>query len=90
LGNCHTDKNGLNQNIDFAAEYKSIAKGLQTEGIVDEKLGKKLLQMAGYRNRMVHLYSVITNKEIYQIINSDPDDIKGFLSTIKQYILILK
>jgi len=71
---------------DLTTEYKSIAKGLVTEGIVDDKLGQKLLQMAGYRNRMVHLYSVITNEELYEIINNDLGDIYDFIKTIKQYL----
>ena len=72
--------------IDLATEYKSIAKGLVTKGIVDDGLGHKLLQMAGYRNRMVHLYSVITNEELYEIINNDLNDIYDFVKSIKKYL----
>jgi uncharacterized protein YutE (UPF0331/DUF86 family) len=72
--------------IDFATEYKSIPKGLMSEGVVDDNLGQRLIQMAGYRNRMVHLYSVITNEELYEIINKDLDDIQDFLKCIKKYL----
>jgi uncharacterized protein YutE (UPF0331/DUF86 family) len=51
--------------IDFSTEYKSIAKGLQSEGIIDEKLGKKLFQMAGYRNRMEAMLKICKIIEIY-------------------------
>jgi uncharacterized protein YutE (UPF0331/DUF86 family) len=54
--------------IDFSTEYKSIAKGLQKEGIVDEKLGKKLFQMAGYRNRMEAMLKICKIIEIYIVI----------------------
>jgi len=41
--------------LELATEYKSIARGLKQKGIVDKRLGNKLVQMAGYRNRLVHL-----------------------------------
>ncbi|TYP53312.1 type VII toxin-antitoxin system HepT family RNase toxin [Thermosediminibacter litoriperuensis] len=72
--------------IDLTLEYKSIAKGLQKENIVDEELGQKLLEMAGYLNRMVHLYNLITNEELYQIICDDLDDIKDFVKAIMTYL----
>ncbi|WP_236608264.1 DUF86 domain-containing protein [Dictyoglomus thermophilum] len=34
-------------------EYKSIAKGLVEVGVADKDLGEKLVQMVGYRNRLV-------------------------------------
>ncbi|SFQ96966.1 type VII toxin-antitoxin system HepT family RNase toxin [Desulfoscipio geothermicus] len=45
--------------IDLATEYKAIARGLEQKGIVDDRLGKRLIEMAGYRNRMVHLYNEV-------------------------------
>ncbi|MBU4554119.1 MAG: DUF86 domain-containing protein [Candidatus Desulforudis sp.] len=45
--------------LSLATEYKAIARGLSQKGIVDRKLGLKLVEMAGYRNRLVHLYDEI-------------------------------
>jgi len=72
--------------IDMATEYKSIAKGLTEIGIVDRKLGEKLVEMAGYRNRLVHMYNLVSDKELYQIIQSDLKDIEEFVSAIKRFI----
>lgn len=72
--------------IDMATEYKSIAKGLIEIGIVDRKLGEKLVEMAGYRNRLVHMYNLVSDKELYQIIQSDLKDIEEFVSAIKRFI----
>jgi uncharacterized protein YutE (UPF0331/DUF86 family) len=72
--------------IELAAEYKSIARGLTDLGIVDERLGQKLTQMAGYRNRFVHLYNLIGDEELYEIINSDLKDIEAFVSAVKKYL----
>lgn len=75
--------------IELAAEYKSIARGLTDLGIVNEQLGQKLTQMAGYGNRLVHMYNLISDEELYEIINSDLKDVKAFVSAIKKYLVAL-
>ena len=72
--------------IELATEYRSIAKGLGEIGVINKELSEKLVQMAGYRNRLVHLYSLISDEELYNIITSDLKDIEDFVSTIKKYI----
>lgn len=42
--------------VDMATEYKSIARGLGDKGIVSKEMSDTLIKMAGYRNRLVHLY----------------------------------
>lgn len=72
--------------LELAQEYKSIARGLQELGVVDQDLGDKLLIIAGYRNRMVHLYNLITDQELYAIINHELDDIRLFLQQVIKYL----
>lgn len=72
--------------IDMSTEYKSIAKGLAEVGVIDRELEKKLVQMAGYRNRLVHMYNLVSDSELYQIIQSDLKDIEKFISAIKNFI----
>lgn len=67
-------------------EYKSIAKGLVEVGVVDKDLGEKLVQMAGYRNRLVHMYNLITEEGLYEIIKNNLKDIKEFISAVKRYL----
>ncbi len=74
-------------NIDMAGEYKSIAKGLANNNFVSADLSNKLIQMAGYRNRMVHFYSMITEKELYGILQDNLADIEQFTTEIKQAVL---
>jgi len=76
--------------IDLSTEYKSIAKGLIEIGIVDKKLGETLIQMAGYRNRLVHMYNIISDEELYQVIQSNTKDIENFVSEVKKYLNTLK
>jgi len=72
--------------IDMSTEYKSIAKGLIEIGVVDKESGRKLIQMAGYRNRLVHMYNIVSDEELYQIIQSHLRDIEDFISEIKNYL----
>ena len=75
--------------IDLSTEYKSIARGLIATGIVDKKLGGTLKQMAGYRNRLVHMYNIISDEELYQIIQSNMKDIEDFVSKNKKLFEVL-
>ena len=53
-------------------------------GIVDKEFAHtKLVEMAKYRNRLVHFYSEIKADEPYQIIQTDLVDFDTFLSAIK-------
>lgn len=70
----------------MSIEYKSIARGLIEIGTVDNKLGEILTQMAGYRNRLVHMYNIIGDEELYQVIQSNTKDIENFVSEVKKYL----
>lgn len=60
--------------IELAQEYKSIARGLKEIKVIDPPLEQKLVNMAGYRNRMVHFYDPITDDELYRIISRELGD----------------
>ncbi len=67
-------------------EYKDIAKQLGEKGIVDKEYSKILVRMAGYRNRMVHLYHEVSSEEIYNILRNHISDIERFISEIVLFI----
>jgi len=67
-------------------EYKSIARGLSDKGVISREMGEKLVPIAGYRNRLVHLYKEITPGEIYDIIQSDLPDIENFIREIEVFL----
>jgi uncharacterized protein YutE (UPF0331/DUF86 family) len=48
-------------------EYKRIAQELGKKGIVDKEYSRILIKMAGYRNRMVHLYYEVGPEELYKL-----------------------
>jgi uncharacterized protein YutE (UPF0331/DUF86 family) len=72
--------------LDMAMEYKAIAAGLVERGIVNRELGLKLKEMAGYRNRLVHLYNEITDEELHQILSEDLPDITEFVKYIRDFL----
>lgn len=72
---------------DYSMEYKSIARGLTEKEIVSDGYKTKLIQMAGYRNRMVHFYDEVTPEELYQTVQDDIKDIEEIVHEIKEFIL---
>lgn len=72
---------------DIAREYKGIAQGLSNMGIISKPLQDRLLKMAGYRNRMVHLYHQIADEELYEIVRDNLEDIRQFTADIRDYLL---
>lgn len=68
-------------------EYKEIAKKLGEVGIISKEFAeKKLIPMAGYRNRLTHFYAEITSRELYQILQEHLGDFDDFLHAVKQVL----
>lgn len=72
--------------VELSMEYKSIARGLVQQGIVTKELGEKLVQMAGYRNRLLHMYSEVSEHELYAVISTHLADIDDFVRQIRSYL----
>ncbi len=72
--------------IDMAGEYKAIARGLMNLGVTDGDLGRTLVQMAGYRNRLVHMYAQVAEEELYDIITVHLGDIRRFIVQVRDFI----
>ena len=71
---------------ELASEYKSIAVGLAKRGVVTPELGAQLVEMAGYRNRLVHFYHQVSDEELHEIIRHDLGDVRQFISEIKSFV----
>jgi len=67
-------------------EYKEIARVLGDKRVVSRKCSNSLIVMAGYRNRLVHFYHEVSDKELYAIINKNLTDIENFVKDIKRFI----
>ncbi|MGR3311529.1 MAG: type VII toxin-antitoxin system HepT family RNase toxin [Candidatus Brocadiales bacterium] len=67
-------------------EYKDIANALGDMGIITKEHAERLRLMAGYRNRLVHFYHEVTDKELYLILKNNLTDIEDFVKLIKAFI----
>jgi len=63
-------------------DYADTFKVIQEQDLVPEDLGKRLQQMAKFRNRLVHLYGVIDDSNVHKYINEDVKDLLEFKSIV--------
>ena len=69
-----------------AVEYKEIARLLARNKVISKGLSKKLVLMAGYRNRMVHFYHEVTDEELYTILTNNLPDIQNFIQEMGAFL----
>jgi uncharacterized protein YutE (UPF0331/DUF86 family) len=55
-------------------------------GIVSPDHAARLRLMAGYRNRLVHFYHEVSEKELYSIVQNNLSDIEEFLRAISAFL----
>jgi uncharacterized protein YutE (UPF0331/DUF86 family) len=67
-------------------EYKEIAQALGDKEIITTVCSNSLILMSGYRNRLVHFYHEVGDKELYTILKENLADIEGFVKEIKRFI----
>jgi uncharacterized protein YutE (UPF0331/DUF86 family) len=67
-------------------EYKEVANALGIAGVVTKDLSERLKLMAGYRNRLIHFYHEITDKELFFIVRNNLTDMEAFVEEIKVFI----
>jgi uncharacterized protein YutE (UPF0331/DUF86 family) len=67
-------------------EYKEVANALGTAGVVTKDLAERLRLMAGYRNRLIHFYHEITDRELLSIVKNNLSDMENFVKEIKTFI----
>jgi uncharacterized protein YutE (UPF0331/DUF86 family) len=67
-------------------EYKEVATALGNLGVVTKGLAEKLRLMAGYRNRLIHFYHEVSDKELFSIVKNNLSDIEDFVKEIKLFI----
>ena len=63
-------------------DYADTFKVIEEQSLVPEDLGKRLQQMAKFRNRLVHLYGTIDDANVHKYINKDVKDLVEFKSIV--------
>ena len=63
-------------------DYADAFRILGEIDLLSEDFVKKLIEMARFRNRLVHIYWNVDNELIYTLICEDIDDIEQFIDKI--------
>lgn len=66
--------------------YADIPKIMIENGVIPEDLGNKLIDLAKFRNVLVHEYLFIDHERVYEHLHGDLAIIQEFLNTIKEFI----
>jgi len=65
-------------------EYREVAEKASQHGIVsDPHLAAKMMEMAGYRNRLTHHYDEVTSEELFAIVTHDLGDLDGLAGELR-------
>lgn len=65
-------------------DYADSFRVLNERKIIDEDLTKRLILMARFRNRLVHIYWDVDEGVIYEILRNNLGDIEDFVSAISK------
>ena len=66
--------------------YGKIPEKLFEEKIIDKNFSEKVQKMIGFRNRAIHNYPSLDEKQLYEILQKDIDDFKEFLKVVQIYL----
>jgi uncharacterized protein YutE (UPF0331/DUF86 family) len=67
---------------DYADTFRVMAE----VGTITENFSEELIKMAKFRNRLVHIYWEINDKQLYQILQNNLDDLKKLLDSIAGFL----
>jgi uncharacterized protein YutE (UPF0331/DUF86 family) len=68
------------------AEYRDIIIILGKKGVIPHEFAERIKVMASFRNRLVHLYDRINERELYSILQNNLKDIENYVSCIVSYL----
>jgi uncharacterized protein YutE (UPF0331/DUF86 family) len=66
--------------------YADIPRILFDNGITSKQLRDKLVDLARFRNVLVHDYSRLDHERVYQHVQTDAETVKEFIDAIKKFI----
>lgn len=67
-------------------DYTQVVLSMADYGVLPEDFAQKIKGMAGYRNRLVHLYWKVGPEEIFKIIKQDLQDFNVFVKHIEKFL----
>lgn len=67
-------------------EYKDVFLILGRKGIIPYTFAERLVPMVKFRNRLVHLYWKVSDKEVYEIVKNNLKDIEEFVHHVVSFL----
>jgi len=67
-------------------DYTQLLVSLGDYGVIPQDFAEKIRGMAGYRNRLVHLYWEIKPDELLGVIRQNLNDFEEFIKHIKNFL----
>jgi uncharacterized protein YutE (UPF0331/DUF86 family) len=67
-------------------EYREVAIALREVGVLDGAQESILRTLAGYRNRLVHFYQEVSDRELYEICAGQLGDVEEVLGAMLAWI----
>lgn len=69
-----------------AVEYQDVPRQLGRLDVLDADEVDLLMQMAGYRNRLTHLYHEVSADELHQVISRHRHDLLRVVEALEEWI----
>lgn len=70
------------EHLGIPKTYSDCFKILQERRIISKQLAQKLINMAKFRNLLVHLYWTVNDEKIYEILQTELEDFNEFTDQI--------
>ena len=67
-------------------DYGDTFRVMNEEGALEQDFSDELVNMAKFRNRLVHIYLEVENKQVYEILQDRLDDFKKFIDSISNFL----
>ena len=68
------------------ASYSDIFVILREEQVISENLSERLVNMARFRHRLVHLYTTLDNEIVFSILENEFSDILEFAALVSKML----
>ena len=72
--------------LGFPQDYSDVIKLMGQEGVLQEDLVKRLIEMVKFRNMLVHVYWKIENERLYKYLQENLGDFEAFEEAIRKYL----
>jgi len=75
-------RNGFRVPEDYGDTFRVMSEA----GVFEKGFAQELRNMAKFRNRLVHLYWEIDDKQVHEILRNRLDDFKTFLDNLARFL----